>query len=266
MSDLLMNFLRRMRLLTVLIIVASLTFMVRLGDTYFAFKAMSGSAQAQEKAQPEIVKAEEAAPPKEELKTPTEAAADAKLPANPSKSLPTGKPETVMNSKQWADSTDNDDSTVRTEIYEDLQQRRRQLEQREMDMSQREALLKAGTEELNKKVEELNAIKTEIQSLLKKQSAEEQASTDRLVKIYEGMKPKEAARIFNQLDLDVLVPVVMKMSERKASQVIAVMEPDKARSLTLLLSEQNKLPGSGSTPAGFGNPNRPPSIPESAVQ
>lgn len=63
-----------------------------------------------------------------------------------------------------------------------------------------------------------------------------------LVKIYEGMKPKEAATIFNTLDMDVLLSVISRMSERKSSPVLAAMAPDKARLVTIRLAAQRKLP------------------------
>ena len=49
-------------------------------------------------------------------------------------------------------------------------------------------------------------LRGKIESLLETQSEQEQARIKSLVKIYEGMKPKEAARIFDTLDLDVFVP------------------------------------------------------------
>ena len=56
------------------------------------------------------------------------------------------------------------------------------------------------------------------------------------------MKPKDAARIFNTLDLDVLLNVVSRMSERKSAPVIASMDPERARTLTIMLMEQKALP------------------------
>ena len=260
---------KRLRLLPVLVVVASLAFMVRIGDTVFQIRNLgSAYAAADEKAdfktvESKVVKADGATPPKEELAKSKSGAPELDNPADASKK----SKETVSVKKEWKDSeSDFDDSSIRSEVYDDLMQRRQMIEQKEKSLDQREALLKAGTEEINKKVEELTAIRNEIQSLLKKQNAEEEASTSKLVKIYEGMKPKDAAKIFNQLDMDVLISVVTKMSERKVSPIVALMDPQKARSLTLFLSEQNKLPGSGSTPAGFGNPNAPPQLPESAVR
>lgn len=266
MNEFFLSALRKLRLLPLLVVVASLTFMVRVGDAFFQIKSLSGSAYAQEekKEEPKVVKADDTAPPKEELAEPdAKALPDLKSGSESIKILD----NTKTPKKEWQDSeSDFDDTTVRKEVYEDLMQRRQMIEQKEKDLDQREALLKAGTEEINKKVEELNAIKTEIQGLLKKQNAEDEANSTKLVKIYEGMKPKDAAKIFNQLDMDVLLTVVTKMSERKVSPIIALMDPQKAKSLTLFLAEQNKLPGTGSTTAGFGNPNAPPPLPESAVR
>ncbi len=292
MSEFLERLMKRLRLLPVLVAVASLTFMVRVGDTFMEIKHMSGAAYAQDKpvdaktaaktdskvpdlpadpAKVGVKDANGAIPPKE----PLDEAGEKALPEDISKEKPPSTADAIKlpstsatnEKKDWADSeTDFDNSAVRKEVYDDLMARRQLIETKEKELEQREALLKAGTEEVNKKVEELSSIKNEIQSLLKKQSADDAANTDRLVKIYEGMKPKDAARIFDQLDMDVLLSVVTKMSERKVSPIIAVMNPEKARSLTLFLSEQNKLPSSSNTPTGFGDPMKPPALPESAVR
>jgi flagellar motility protein MotE (MotC chaperone) len=56
------------------------------------------------------------------------------------------------------------------------------------------------------------------------------------------MNPKDAAKIFNSLDMDVLLQVITKMSERKSAPIIAAMDEERARDVTILLAEQNKLP------------------------
>ena len=88
----------------------------------------------------------------------------------------------------------------------------------------------------------MDALRSEITKLLEEQSEEEKARIVSLVKIYEGMKPKEAARIFDTLDLDILVNVTSQMSERKLSPVLAAMNPDRAKTLTIMLAEQKTLP------------------------
>ncbi len=151
-------------------------------------------------------------------------------------------PDTSDAEWRGADDLDDEYSDVKMELFSDLSKRRRDLETREKELSMREALLKAGQAELEQKYQELTIIKADIEELLKKQTEEEDERIASLVKIYEGMKAKDAARIFNSLDMDVLMQVVTKMSERKSAPIIAAMDPEKARNVTIMLAEQNKLP------------------------
>jgi len=141
-----------------------------------------------------------------------------------------------------ADDLDDQYTDVKMELFNDLAKRRKDIEAKEKDLAMREALLKTGQAELEQKYKELTGIKSDIEALLKKQSDEEDKRITSLVKIYEGMKAKDAARIFDSLDMDVLLQVVTRMSERKSAPILAAMDPDKARNVTILLAEQNKLP------------------------
>jgi flagellar motility protein MotE (MotC chaperone) len=145
---------------------------------------------------------------------------------------------------EWKDSGDTDFefSEMRMELFEDLTRRRKALEAQEREMAVREALLKAAEKELDQKYKELVSLRTEIQDLLEEQTEEEKQRVASLVKIYEGMKPKDAARIFNTLDMDILLNVVSRMSERKSAPIIASMDPSRARALTIMLMEQKSLP------------------------
>jgi flagellar motility protein MotE (MotC chaperone) len=58
--------------------------------------------------------------------------------------------------------------------------------------------------------------------------------------MYEAMKPKDAARVFDRLGHDVLVPVVMQMNPRKMSEVLAVMSPEAAEKLTVALATRSR--------------------------
>ena len=89
---------------------------------------------------------------------------------------------------------------------------------------------------------ELTSTKEEIVALLKQQDKQEKAKINQLVAIYENMKPKDAANIFNELEMPVLLQVIKNMKERKVAPVIASMSAEKARSLTKELADQRKLP------------------------
>lgn len=133
-------------------------------------------------------------------------------------------------------------SAAEVDVLQSLSQRRAALDKREEQMGQRAALLKAAEGEVDRKIAELNKIRGELEALLNKQQTIQGDRVASLVKIYEGMKPKEAARIFDTLEMDVLMAVIGKMSERKSSPILASMNPEKARLLTIKLTAQHKLP------------------------
>ena len=56
------------------------------------------------------------------------------------------------------------------------------------------------------------------------------------------MKPKDAANIFNELDLQVLLDVMQNMKERKLAPIVAAMDTKRARTLTRELAERGKIP------------------------
>lgn len=134
-------------------------------------------------------------------------------------------------------------SATEIEVLQSLSKRRDELEKREKGLVEREALLNAAGQEVDRKIAELNKLKGEIEKLLGQQETMEEGRIMSLVKIYEAMKPKEAATIFNTLDMDVLLSVVSRMNERKTSPILASMDPEKARLVTIKLAEMRKLPG-----------------------
>ena len=128
------------------------------------------------------------------------------------------------------------------QLLQELAERRTVLDAREQELEEREALLKAAEQKLLEKQTELNATKDEIKVLLKKQNKQEKAKVNQLVAIYENMKPKDAANIFNELEMPILLQVINNMKERKVAPVIASMNAEKARILTKELADQRRLP------------------------
>ncbi len=133
-------------------------------------------------------------------------------------------------------------SASEIDVLQSLSQRRDTLDKREKALAEREALLDAAGQEVDHKIAELNKLRNELESLLGKQQQEQSERISSLVKIYEGMKPKEAATIFDTLDMEVLLSVISRMNERKSSPILASMNPEKARLVTIRLAEQKQLP------------------------
>lgn len=242
-----------LKVMPLLIVVVMLAFSVRLAEVVTGFSSLSGSAQAEapaEKPKTETAKAEEkpaaeekTAEKKEESEKPAEAAHGE--PAKEGEEAKTAEaPVKPEEAEEWHDAEDSDTefSTVRHELYDNLAERRTQLDKRETDLVAREALLRAAEQELERKFNELSQLRGEIEKLLNQQSEEEKQRIVSLVKIYEGMKPKDAARIFDTLDLDVLMSVMGSMSERKLSPILAEMSAERAKTITIMLAEQKQLP------------------------
>ncbi len=123
------------------------------------------------------------------------------------------------------------------EVLQQLGERRDKLDAREREMEMREQLLVAAEKRVEKKVAELKAIEANIQSLLIQKEEEDENKLASLVKVYENMKAKDAARIFDKLEMDVLLPVAQRMKEQKFAAVLAKMESGAAQRLTVELAE-----------------------------
>ena len=127
-------------------------------------------------------------------------------------------------------------------LLQALAERRRELDLRARQMEQREALLKAAERRIEEKVGGLKALQKNIQDLLLQQEDQTEGQYKSLVKIYESMKPKDAARIFEQMDMSVLLPVIERMKERKTAPILAKMNPAKANAITTQLAQRRKPP------------------------
>ena len=124
------------------------------------------------------------------------------------------------------------------ELLQHFAERRAEIERRTKEMEQREALLAAAEKRIDQKVAEMEKTKSDIQKLMAQGDEKQSAQLESLVKIYETMKPKEAARIFEELDMPVLLGVIQKMKEQKTAPILAAMDPVKAKEVTAALVER----------------------------
>lgn len=146
--------------------------------------------------------------------------------------------------QEWPDASDSavSYSDNRMKLYKDLAKRRKELDKRAEELKRKQALLKAAEQEIDEKYQELKKLRNEIKALLNEQSKQKEERISSLVKIYSGMKADDAARIFNTLEINVLVQVLSRMSERNLAPILAEMNAEKARKVTMLLAEEKDLP------------------------
>jgi len=59
-----------------------------------------------------------------------------------------------------------------------------------------------------------------------------------IVTMYEGMKPKDAARVFDRLEMPVLIEIASQIAPRKMSDILGLMSPEAAERLTVELARR----------------------------
>ena len=129
-------------------------------------------------------------------------------------------------------------SPAELQVLQSLGERRGQLDQRESDLNTQLALMAAAEAKLDAKVKTLSGLKAEIQGLLTQTDQKQASEVDRLVKVFEGMKPKDAAPRMMVLDDSVRLPIAAKMKERSLSAILALMPPAEAKRLTESLANR----------------------------
>ena len=142
-------------------------------------------------------------------------------------------------------------SQTEVDVLQKLASRREEIEQWAKDVELKENLLKATEQRIDDKIVEIKDLKKQVDELLAKYNEGEDAKIRSLVKIYENMKPKQAASIFEELEMPILLLVVDRMSERKVAPVLAGMTPKKAMQVTKELAEQRKLQKPLTSPAAL---------------
>ncbi len=177
---------------------------------------------------PETTGSVPAPDPKEQEKKEAEAKAEAARAANPN-----NKAGIMNGSVQPV-------SPAEKAILERLGERREELEGRMREIEMRERLLNSAEKKLDGRVGDLKALEERTSGPAGKPAVEEAKAIKNLVIMYESMKPKDAARVFDRLGLDVLVPVVQQMNPRKMSEVLAAMSPDRAEKLTVALATSGR--------------------------
>jgi len=123
-------------------------------------------------------------------------------------------------------------------ILERLQSRRQELETRAREIDIRENLLKAAEKRIESKVEELKAIESRAAAEKEQKAEAENTRLKGLVTTYESMKPKDAAKVFDRLEMPVLIEIASQIAPRKMSDIMGLMQPDAAERLTVELARR----------------------------
>ena len=177
----------------------------------------------------------------------------------PKPAAPESKPEgTVVHPEE----TQQQVSPSERALLERLQARRQELEARQREIDIRESLLKSAEKRIESKVDEMKAVENRMSASAAEQKEAEAQRLKGLVVMYESMKPKDAARVFDRLEMSVLIEIATRINPRKMSDIMGVMQSESAERLTVEMARRAGAGGdqSASTelPKIEGRPTPPP--------
>lgn len=234
----------RLRIIPITIVVASLFLMIKMVDLIQGGQKLSESilvSQVQAQPAEEKPAAPEGEKPAE--KSP-EAPAEAKTEAKPegeAKEEAKDKNANPNVSSTPGDIADRRFTNVEVELLQKLSRRREELDSWEKNLQIKETALNATEKRIDEKIQQVEAMKKAVSAALVEYNKIEDAEVTSLVKIYENMKPAEAARIFDELERPILLIIIDRMSEKKAAPILAAMDPKRAKQVTVDLAEQRRL-------------------------
>jgi flagellar motility protein MotE (MotC chaperone) len=136
-------------------------------------------------------------------------------------------------------------------ILERLTDRRQELDARGRELEMRESLLKAAEKRLEARVTELKEVETRINVAMNKRDEAEATRFKNLVMMYENMKAKEAARIFDRLEMKILIEVATQINPRRMSDILSQMTPEAAEKLTVELANRARGASDKANPANL---------------
>lgn len=125
---------------------------------------------------------------------------------------------------------------------------------------EKEGIVKTAEHKLNEQIKQLESAKTNLDQAKQSLTKEEQENLDQMVKIYEKMKPAEAADILNKLEITALTQIIKVMNPKKAALILGAMDQAKVRLVTLVMLQYNKATLAAIAQKQFDVPDKTPKI------
>jgi flagellar motility protein MotE (MotC chaperone) len=151
-------------------------------------------------------------------------------------------------------------SAAERAILERLQERRQELDKRARELDIREGLIAGAEKRIEARLAEIKEGQAQLTTAAEKKDEAEAARFKSLVTMYENMKPRDAAKIFDRLEIGVLMEVASQINPRRMADILAQMSAEAAERLTVELANRAKSGAKGSggeLPKIEGQPTTP---------
>lgn len=136
-------------------------------------------------------------------------------------------------------------SQAEVQVLQALGERREALELRGTQLETQDALMLVAEQRLSERLAELRTLETHVNDLLGQLDEAQETRLAALVDVYQRMRAKDAATVFDGLDDGVLVQVASRMRQANLAEVMGRMDPARARALTEMLADRARPPTNG---------------------
>lgn len=136
-------------------------------------------------------------------------------------------------------------SQAEVQVLQALGARRQALDARGEQIETQDALMLAAEQRMSERLAELRALETHVNDLLGQLDEAQETRLRELVDVYQRMRAKDAATVFDGLEDGVLVQVAARMRQANLAEIMGRMEPTRARALTEMLADRARPPSSG---------------------
>lgn len=120
-----------------------------------------------------------------------------------------------------------------------IQDREAQLDERENRLNDREQVLRVAALKIDEQLAELAAAEDRLTETLSLADEAAEKDIQRLTTVYENMKPKNAATIFETMDINFAAGFLMRMRPDAAAAVLSNLSSEAAYSVSVVMAGRN---------------------------
>lgn len=124
-------------------------------------------------------------------------------------------------------------------LLEAVQKREGTLKERETSQRDRQHALDLADQEIRRKMVDLKLAENELRQLIMMSESSAENDLSQLTKVYESMKPKQAAALFEELDPVFAAGFLARMRPEAAADILAGLTPPAAHGISVILAGRN---------------------------
>ncbi|MBC7741669.1 MAG: hypothetical protein H7061_05715 [Bdellovibrionaceae bacterium] len=110
-----------------------------------------------------------------------------------------------------------------------LAERKKQLDQKEEALNKLAGEIAKQKEEIEEKLKKLEETRLKISTALEEKIKLDDGKVETLVQMYTNMKPQQAAKVFENLDEDLVIEILGRMKKKSAADILNLIKPEKAQ-------------------------------------